>query len=423
MFDRDAVGSDTRAGACGARAGEGQNAGGEPAGGEPAGGCEPRKPPAKIRRLDDGQLPREWTQQLYSTDGAHRVECKFSNSRDYECGIMQDPTHLVDVPDLPQAWPRADGLGSSVVGGGQAGTHAGANTVHLPCGHVFSPCALALHFLVQDMRCPICRVGCKTRMNIACVPGDIRPIYAKKMEQLEEAAGGDVDTTGILEVFTNMHLQVILRFRRQSSRTPRSNVHAESLIHSRLILREEDIATHMHAIQQLSEQGGAPAPAPADAPADADAPAPADADAPAPADADAPAPAGHASVMGLFGTHRSFQRIIQSILERQDASSNVVFVLQHPLMPLEISSSEMSVQSAHAALFGVHSGQVQGPVSIPLFCSAISGVEPIAHVHSAFNPTHNTANISVGINLRVMLDMSVYVTQVLDHLSGLADED
>ena len=217
--------------------------------------------------------------------------------------------------------------------------------------------------------------------------------------------------TGILEVFTNMHLQVILRFRRQSSRTPRSNVHAESLIHSRLILREEDIATHMHAIQQLSEQGGAPAPAPADAPADADAPAPAD------------APAGHASVMGLFGTHRSFQRIIQSILERQDASSNVVFVLQHPLMSLEISSSEMSVQSAHAALFGVHSGQVQGPVSIPLFCSAISGVEPIAHVHSAFNPTHNTANISVGINLRVMLDMSVYVTQVLDHLSGLADED
>ena len=167
MFDRDAVGSDARAGACGARAGEGQNAGGEPAGGEPAGGCEPRKPPAKIRRLDDGQLPREWTQQLYSTDGAHRVECKFSNSRDYECGIMQDPTHLVDVPDLPQAWPRTDGLGSSVVGGGQAGTHAGANTVHLPCGHVFSPCALALHFLVQDMRCPICRVGCKTRMNIA----------------------------------------------------------------------------------------------------------------------------------------------------------------------------------------------------------------------------------------------------------------
>jgi hypothetical protein len=70
MFDRDAAGSDTRAGACEARAGDGQNAGGEHAG-EHAGGCEPRKPPAKIRRLDDphdGQLPREWTQQLYSTD-------------------------------------------------------------------------------------------------------------------------------------------------------------------------------------------------------------------------------------------------------------------------------------------------------------------------------------------------------------------
>jgi hypothetical protein len=352
MLDRDAVGSETRAGACEARAAEGENAEGED-----ADGCEPRNPPSKIRRLDDGQLPSEWMQQLYSTDGAHRVDCKFSNSRDHECGIMQDLTHLVDVPDLPQAWPRADDLASSVVGGGRAGTHAGANTVHLPCGHVFSPCALALHFLVQDMRCPICRVGCKTRMNIACVPGDIRPLYARKMEQLEEATGVDVDMTGILNLFTNMHLQVLLRFRRQSSRTQRSNVHAESLINSRLILREEDIATHMQAIQQLA--GQAPAPAPAPAPADAE--------------ADRDAGAGHASVMGLFGTHRSFQRIIQSILERQDASSNVVF--------------------------------------------------PIAHVHSAFNPTHNTANISVGINLRVMLDMSVYVTQVLDHLSGLADED
>ncbi len=186
--------------------------------------------------------------------------------------------------------------------------------------------------------------------------------------------------TGILEVFTNMHLQVILHFRLQSSRTPRSNVHAESLIHSSLILLEEDIATHMHAIQQLSEQGGVPAPAPA--PADAD------------ADADTDAHAGHASVMGLFGTHCSFQRIIQSILERQDASSNVVLVLQHPMMPLEISSSEMSVQNAHAALFGMHSGQVQGPVSIQLFCSAISGIEPIAHVHSAYSTRRTTRQTS-----------------------------
>ena len=106
---------------------------------------------------------------------------------------MQDLTHLVYIPDLTQAWPRADYLVSIVVCGGQAGTHAGANTVHLQCGHVFSPCALALHFLVQDMRCPICSVGCKTRMNIACVPVNIRPIYPKKMEQLEEAAGVDVD--------------------------------------------------------------------------------------------------------------------------------------------------------------------------------------------------------------------------------------
>ena len=124
MLERDAVRAETRAGARGAEG--------------------PRTPPAKIRRLDGSQLPDEWTQPLYSSAGEHTVECKFSNSREHECGIMQDLTHLVDVPGLPQAWPRADDPGSG-----------GANTAHLPCGHVFSPCALALHFLVQDMRCPI----------------------------------------------------------------------------------------------------------------------------------------------------------------------------------------------------------------------------------------------------------------------------
>jgi hypothetical protein len=80
MLDRDAVGSETRAGACEARAAARENAAGED-----ADDCEPRNPPSKIRRLDDGQPPSEWMQQLYSTDGAHRVECKFSNSRDCEC--------------------------------------------------------------------------------------------------------------------------------------------------------------------------------------------------------------------------------------------------------------------------------------------------------------------------------------------------
>lgn len=63
------------------------------------------------------------------------------------------------------------------------------------------------------------------------------------------------------------------------------------------------------------------------------------------------------------------------------------------------------------------------PVSIPLFCRTISGVDPIAYIISAYDQTHNTADISVGINLGVMINMAVYVTQVLDQLSGIVDYD
>ena len=52
--------------------------------------------------------------------------------------------------------------------------------IHLPYGHVFSPSALALHFLIQDMWCPICRAGFATRMSISSVPLSIRHINAKK---------------------------------------------------------------------------------------------------------------------------------------------------------------------------------------------------------------------------------------------------
>lgn len=370
----------------------------------------------KIRRLDDPPLtPDEWTHELHSADGGHKVECKFSVSAAHECGIMHEPTHLVEIADLPQAWPRGDDVDATL------GPHA--NTAHLPCGHVFSPCALAFHFLVQDMRCPICRVGCKTRMNILCVPACIRAIYAKKVEQSETAELVEVETVDIVSFLTQMNLQVLLRFQRQSSRALRSSAaqstQVESLIYSRLLVNEEDIAGHVHAINQISQRNltGEHEPeleqrAPADSASDF-ATLPRE-----PADADRDPNFFNPPVMGIFHTHRSFQRIIQSILERQDASSNVQFMLQHPLMPLEISSAEMNVSIAHTTLFGE---EARAPVSIPLFCSAISGVEPIAYIHSVYDQTHNTADISVGVNLGVMVNMAVYVTQVLDHLSGIAD--
>ena len=80
---------------------------------------------------------------------------------------MHELTHLVEIADLPKAWLREDDV-EGARNFTQLNLHAGAKTVHLPCAHVFSPCTLAFHFLVQDMRCPICRVGCKTCMTLMC---------------------------------------------------------------------------------------------------------------------------------------------------------------------------------------------------------------------------------------------------------------
>lgn len=396
------------------------------AGGSGAPGGEKRPKSSKVRRVHDAALAAEWAQELWSKDESYRVECTFSASTTHECGIMQEPTHLVELDDLPQAWPRetcgAPG-GVSNIHDRPAAQGAFANTAHLPCGHTFHACSLALHFLVQDMRCPICRVGREMRMSLACVPASIRGLYASKLEALDAPEAG-VDPMEILEVLTQMSLQVLVQFPRRQSHTTRraatEGMHAESLIQSRLLVSEEDIARHILAI------GGTPRET-ARAEAAPEAAAPAAPAAPRVPPAPPPPPPGDAhvgflgpSVTGLFRTHRSFQRIIQSILERQQASSSVLFMLQHPLVPLEITSAGIEVRRAQAMLFGQQDSTQE---SIPLFCSAVSGVEPIAHIQSVYDNQHDTAEISVSINIAVIVNMALYVAQVLNQLSEIIGEN
>jgi hypothetical protein len=91
-------------------------------------------------------------------------------------------------------------------------------------------------------------------------------------------------------------------------------------------------------------------------------------------------------------------------------------MLQHPLVPLEITSAGVEVRRAQALLFGQQNSEQE---SIPLFCSAVSGVEPIAHIQSVYDNQHDTAEISVSINIAVIVNMALYVAQVLDQLSEI----
>ena len=92
-------------------------------------------------------------------------------------------------------------------GGQKNGT---ANSAQLVCRHVFHPAALVLHFLVSDMRCPVCRAGHPQRMDIASVPEDLRTAYAEKSKLIDSTALQPVDDDNqrqdIVEVLAHMEI-------------------------------------------------------------------------------------------------------------------------------------------------------------------------------------------------------------------------
>jgi hypothetical protein len=426
---------------------------------------EKRPKTSKVRRVDDGVLGTEWTQELWSNDESYRVECMFSASTTHECGIMQEPTHLVDLDELPRAWPREIAGAPAAVSDihdRPAAQGVGANTAHLPCGHAFHACALALHFLVQDMRCPICRVGCKERMSIACVPAAIRVSYASKLDKVEQSELA-VDPAEILDLLTQMNLQVLVHFPRRLSHATRrlaaESMHAESLIQSRLLVDEDEIGrrireiggtaraqaraearaeavveahaeavveAHAEAVVEAHAEAVVEAPVEAhveavvqavvEAPVEGHVEAPVEGHVEAPVQARVDADFHSPAVTGVFRTHRSFQRIIQSILELQEPSSNVIFMLQHPLVPLEIVSAGIGIRQAQALLFGKDANPRE---SIPLFCNAVSGVDPIAYIRSVYDDVHGTVEISVAINIALIVNMALYVTEVISQLQDI----
>ena len=174
-------------------------------------GSEKRSKSLKVRRVDELAFTEGWTEQLRSKDEAYHVHATFSMSTTHECGIMQELTHLVELENMPQLWPRENWSAP----GGVSNIHdqpkvqvASANTVHLPCGHVFHACSLALHFLVQDMRCPICRVGHETCMSLDCIPLSIRNSYSSKLKTIEalHTSEEEIDPVEIMNILTQNEL-------------------------------------------------------------------------------------------------------------------------------------------------------------------------------------------------------------------------
>jgi hypothetical protein len=256
------------------------------------------------------------------------------------CGIF----HL-DIPDVD-----VDGLGSAWL------EDKSYNTAELPCGHVFATAALALHFVGNDMRCPVCRRGPADCAQISSMAAAMQPaLLSRKLDMHAAAAAEDS-----LELDVNIEaLARDFRFEAYMQWAPNDSNRSDCV--ARLdtpVVRDRDAAD--------------PGPEPA---------------APAPLDA--------------YGTHRSFQRKFNINLRLMPPGANIICLgLTHPLMP----------DAVRSAMFDKHA---------LLACAAAGSRIPLARGFGFVEPVHSDAGIHLALHLNTSY-LSMACLQTMMDWSGYA---
>ena len=121
--------------------------------------------------------------------------------------------------------------------------------------------------------------------------------------------------------------------------------------------------------------------------------------------------------------HRSFQRLVRSLVARQHASNpstRVRFALVHPLVPVTIASEDMPVAEACDLFFnctqdGLTHEQL-GAHSIPLYCAAVAGTSPVGVLKAEFLDNLATPRLSLNVNTLMLVNIAGYVREVLQSI-------
>jgi hypothetical protein len=329
---------------------------------------------SRQKRACKGQKTRIQTSVTDSTNtetwtthsGAQALQCKLFTAKDNTvvCSIMHEPTHLVVIEDLPRFFGAQE-----------------VNSAELACGHVFHPVALALHFLVSDMRCPVCRCGFTECMGIQNIPAEHRSCFASKMQRIKDAemaAENDIQMsmqTRVVELVNNLELQL--------------HVHPPTQQLTPIRTRVLTTLTQMQQMQDNLVLAGS----------------------------------NPALLWANFAVHWSFQRLMVALVNSQ-ASKNpehsVHFVLQHPLVPVAMVSNKMRMSAASENLFE-HCAPHQNS-QVPLYCEHITGSEPVAYLRVNFLHDCPVPNISMDVNVFFLTNIARYVSDVLQSIQEAVEQ-
>ena len=334
------------------------------------------------------------------------------------CNIMQDQVHLIDLEGLPSFWPT-ETLESANENTSDVLKYA--NAAKLTCGHVFHPTALALHFVNMDMRCPVCREGSHKKLNLQSLPASVQSMFCSKKQQLQK--DNALDQIDIASIIAGLELQIQIRGPAPTAHathtthatnatnatnathtthtthtTPATPATPATSNHMRSILNTRIMSTDTQLREIAAQQ----------------------------ANASQDTSITQANLIN-FPIHRSFQRILRSVLMRHADSSGCVFtiMLHHPLVPLHISSVEMSGNQFMSSMFNcltMSGTPMECSGEVPLFCPVVGGSDRVAVLNSVYTSESTTASMSVDINMYMILNVAQYVSEVLGSLAQAASQ-
>ena len=94
----------------------------------------------------------------------------------------------------------------------------------------------------------------------------------------------------------------------------------------------------------------------------------------------------------------------------------IQFALTHPLVPVSIASEPISVSQSWSRLFDpVEMQQQRG--SVELYSPGVGGTQAVACLHSQYIDHTHTPQITIDVNMHMLISISTYVNEVLHSIS------